>query len=61
MTRTDAVIAIDDAAALLEKASEILASLGSSYSINERIATLVANLDDLRVDVVQCDLLNEGE
>ena len=59
--RTDAVIAIDDAAASLDHAIAILKSLGCSYSIEARIAAIVAGLDDLRVDVAQCDLLDERE
>ena len=60
--RTDAVIAIDDAAASLDKALAILSSMGCSFSIEARIAAIVAGLDELRVDVAQCDLLaDEGE
>ena len=59
MNRTDSIIAIDDAAESLEKASRILSDLGCSYSVSARIATLVEALDQLRVDVAQCDLLIE--
>lgn len=59
MNRTDAIIAIDDAAESLEKASKILNDLGCTYGMSARIAALVAALDELRVDVAQCSLLVE--
>jgi hypothetical protein len=61
MNRTDAVIAIDDAAASLDKAIAILSSLGCTYSMEARIAAIVAGLDALRVDVAQCDLPGETD
>ena len=61
MNRTDSIIAIDDAAESLEKASRILNDLGCSYSVSARIGALVAALDQLRVDVAQCDLLVEED
>ena len=60
MNRTDAIIAIDDAAASLEKTRDVLSQMGCTYSMSARIAALVAALDELRVDVAQCDLMVEG-
>ena len=59
MNRTDAIIAIDEAAASLEKARDVLSQMGCTYGMEARIAAIVAALDELRVDVAQCDLLSE--
>lgn len=59
MDRTDAVIAIDHACDGLEQAMAVLNGLGASYSMQQRLTSLLAKLEDLRVDVMQCDLLTE--
>jgi hypothetical protein len=35
--------------------------MGATFSMVSRVADLVRMLDDLRVDINQCDLLNEPE
>lgn len=59
MNRTDAIIAIDNACESLEHAAKVLAIMGASYSMDERMRTLIAKLETLRVDALQCDLMGE--
>lgn len=61
MTRTDAIVKIDEAASALEEALAILSSLGSTFSLDNRIENVINSLDILRVDVLQADLLCEWE
>jgi hypothetical protein len=61
MTRQDTVIKIDEAADLLESAVAILDRLGATQAMVSRIDNLVLQLDNLRFDVMECDLTNEGE
>lgn len=61
MNRIETVIKIDQAAIKLEMVMEALSTMGATYSVINRIENLIRQLDDLRVDVAQCDLLNEGE
>jgi hypothetical protein len=35
--------------------------MGATLSMVSRVENLVRMLDDLRVDIDRCDLLNEGE
>jgi DNA-binding NtrC family response regulator len=61
MNRNETTIKIDDAAFYLEKVAAALSKMGATHSMVSRVENLVRQLDDLRVDVAQCDLLNEGE
>jgi DNA-binding NtrC family response regulator len=61
MNRTETIIRIDDATDLLERVAAALDRMGATHSMVIRVENLVRQLDDLRVDVAQCDLLNEGE
>lgn len=61
MTRIDAIVKIDEAASALEEALAILSSLGSTFSLDNRIENVINSLDILRVDVQQADLLCEGD
>jgi hypothetical protein len=61
MNRIETVIKIDQAAIQLEVVMEALSTMGATYSVINRIENLIRQLDDLRVDVAQCYLLNEGE
>ena len=61
MNRFDTVIKIDDAAFHLAGVAAALNTMGATFSMISRVENLVRQLDDLRVDVAQCSLLNEGE
>jgi hypothetical protein len=61
MNRLETTIAVDGAAILLEQVMEALSTMGATFSMISRVENLVRMLDDLRVDINQCDLLNEGE
>lgn len=59
MDRTDVVVAIDHACDGLEQAMDILNGLGATYSMVNRVKNLIEQLEVLRIDVVQCNLLVE--
>ena len=61
MNRLETIITVDTAAIQLEQVAEALATMGATLSMVSRVADLVRMLDDLRVDIGQCDLLNEPE
>ena len=61
MNRNETIINLVDAAFYLEKVAAALNAMGATHSMVNRVENLVRQLDDLRVDVAQCDLLNEGE
>ena len=61
MNRLETIITVDTAAIQLEQVAEALATMGATFSMVSRVQNLVRMLDDLRVDINQCDLLNEGE
>ena len=60
MNRNETIITIDTAAIQLERVMEALSTMGATHSMVSRVENLVRQLDDLRVDVAQCDLPNEG-
>jgi predicted Ser/Thr protein kinase len=59
MTRQDTVNMIDEAADLLEQVAAALDRMGATHAMISRIDNLVLQLDDLRFDVMECDLTNE--
>jgi len=61
MTRIDAIVKIDEAASALEEALAVLSSLGSSFSLDNRIENVIDSLEILRLDVQQADLLREDD
>jgi hypothetical protein len=61
MNRNETIITIDTAAIKLERVAEALSTMGATFSMVNRVEILIRQLDDLRVDVAQCSLLNEGE
>jgi hypothetical protein len=61
MNRNETIIRIDSIAARLELVAVALNDMGATHSMVNRVENLVRQLDDLRVDVAQSDLLNEGE
>jgi hypothetical protein len=61
MNRNETIITVDAAAIQLEQVAEALYKMGATFSMISRINRLVDQLDDLRVDINQCDLPNEGE
>ena len=61
MNRLETIITVDTAAIRLEQVAEALATMGATHSMVSRVENLVRMLDDLRVDIGQCDLLNEPE
>jgi hypothetical protein len=61
MNRLETIITVDTAAIRLEQVMEALATMGATHSMVSRVENLVRMLDDLRVDIGQCDLLNEPE
>jgi hypothetical protein len=61
MNRNETIITIDTAAIKLERVAEALSTMGATFSMVNRVEILIRQLDDLRVDVAQCNLLNEGD
>jgi glutamate mutase epsilon subunit len=61
MNRLETIITVDTAAIRLEQVMEALATMCATHSMVSRVENLVRMLDDLRVDIGQCDLLNEPE
>ena len=61
MNRLETIITVDTAAIQLERVAEALATMGATHSMVSRVENLVRMLDDLRVDIGQCDLTNEPE
>lgn len=61
MDRTDAVIELDTALDHLDKVLEMINSMGATYSLCDRLRTKINQLTDLRVDIMQADLLQESE
>jgi hypothetical protein len=61
MNRNETIITIDTAAIQLERVAEALSTMGATFSMVNRVEILIRQLDDLRVDINQCDLTNEGE
>lgn len=59
MDRTDVVVAIDHSCDGLEQAMAILNGLGATYSMVNRVQNLIDQLEVLRIDVMQCNLLIE--
>ena len=61
MNRNVTIINIDAASFYLAKVAAALNHMGTTHSMVSRVENLVRQLDDLRVDVAQCDLPNEGD
>ena len=61
MDRIDVIIDIDSACEQLEKVSDMLNSLGATFSILQRVDLIVQKLEDLRTDLYSADLPNEPE
>ena len=61
MNRLQTIIEVDTSAIRLEQVAEALITMGATVSMVSRVQNLVRQLDDLRVDIAQCDLLSEGE
>ena len=61
MNRLETIITVDTAAIRLEQVMEALGTMGATHSMVSRVENLVRMLDDLRVDIGQCDLTNEPE
>jgi hypothetical protein len=61
MNRLQTIIEVDTSAIRLEQVAEALITMGATVSMVSRVQNLVRQLDDLRVDIAQCDLLKEGE
>ena len=61
MNRLETIITVDTAVVQLERVAEALSTMGATFSMVHRVDKLVRMLDDLRVDIGQCDLLNERE
>lgn len=61
MNRLETIITVDTAAIQLEQVMEALSTMGATFSMVSRVENLVRMLDDLRVDIGQCNLTNEPE
>lgn len=59
MNRADAVNKIQQAADLLQDVVAALMVLGATHTMTNRVVNLMGRLDDLEIDVKQCDLLIE--
>lgn len=60
-SRYDAVIQLGLALDHLDQVLEMLNQMGATYSMCDRLRTKINQLTDLRVDVMQADLPQEGE
>lgn len=61
MTRIDTIIQLDSAIAQLEDVRERLIDMACTHSLDRRIDTMLRQLEDLRVDILQADLPGEKE
>lgn len=61
MNRTEAVIQLDVAIERIEAVGAMLSRMGCTYNMMNRLQTEVARLEDLRVDIMQADLLEETD
>lgn len=61
INRIDAICRIDNACEELEAAMALLHSMGATFSIDQRLETMIRKLEDLRVDIYSADLPNEGD
>ena len=59
--RYDAVVKIDEALDRLEQALQMIDQMGATYSLCNRLYNKISQLNDLRVDIMQADLLQEDE
>jgi hypothetical protein len=61
MNRQETMVTVTRAAINLEVVMEALSTMGATFSMVSRVENLVRKLDELRIDIGQCDLLNEPE
>lgn len=62
INRIDAICRIDNACKELEAAMSLLHSMGAEFTtLPGDIHSIVQKLEDLRVDVYEADLPNEGD
>jgi hypothetical protein len=61
MTRIDTIIQLDGAIDHLMGVRERLIDMACTYSLDRRIDTMLRQLEDLRVDILQADLPGEKE
>jgi hypothetical protein len=61
MNRQETMVTVTRAAINLEVVMEALSTMGATFSMVSRVENLVRMLDELRIDIGQCDLLNEPE
>ena len=61
MNRLETIMTVDTAAIQLEQVAAALDNMGADLSLVHRVQNLVRQLDDLRVDINQYDLLSEVE
>ena len=54
--RFDIIVQLDTAAATIERVREQLIDMACTYSLDQRIDTLLRRLEDLRIDIMQADL-----
>lgn len=59
--RIDTIIQLDGAIDHLMGVRERLIDMACTYSLDQRIDTLLRRLEDLRVDIMQADLPGEQE
>jgi hypothetical protein len=60
MNRRETITAVSSASIQLEQIADALYRMGATFSMVERVRAIASKLDDLRVDIQQADLLNEG-
>ena len=56
MNRLDTIAQLDTAIATIEQVREQLIDMACTRSLDRRLDTLLMQLDDLRVDIMQADL-----
>ena len=60
MNRRETIITVSSASIQLEQVANALHNMGATFSMVERVRAIASKLDDLRVDIRQADLSNEG-
>ena len=61
MNRIDTIVQLDNAIAMIEQVRERLIDMACTRSLDRRLDTLLMQLEDLRVDILQADLPGEQE
>lgn len=59
--RLNTIVQLDTAISTIEQVKEQLIDMACVYTLDRRVANLLRELEDLRVDIMQADLPGEQE